>query len=206
MRDLMRDLMQKRWIQPKSRPCCVWVSWVGLVLLFVTACAPATGFEQVYQTVSTATLQPGAPIPAPQQEVLLTVTGKIGIANADNAIVMDRAALEQAGLVEYSVTDPFEERLILYRGVLMRDLLALWQVAADAQTVRITALNDYKIDIPIDDFRRYPILFALQADGVDLQPDYRGPAMLVYPIDQYEFDSIAVQRNWIWQIKTIDIQ
>lgn len=203
----MRHLMQKKWIQSGSCPRCVWRGWLCLVLLlFVTACASAPVFEQVYKIVSTATLQPGAPIPAPEQEVLLTVTGKIGIANSDNAIVMDRAALEQAGLVEYSVTDPFEERSILYRGVLMRDLLALWQVAADARTVRIRALNDYKIDIPIDDFRHYPILFALQADGVDLQPDYRGPAMLVYPLDQYEFDLIAVQRNWIWQIKTIDIQ
>lgn len=153
-----------------------------------------------------ATLHPGVAIPVPQQAPILTVTGKIGTTNHDHAIVMDRTTLEKAGLVEYTVNDPFEDRPVRYGGVLMRDLLALWQVADDAQMVAITALNDYKIDIPITEFRQFPILFALEADGVYMQPDYRGPAMLVYPIDQYEFDSIAVQRNWIWQIKTIDIQ
>jgi hypothetical protein len=110
------------------------------------------------------------------------------------------------GVVEYTVTDPFEERPITYRGVLMRDLLTLWQVEEDASQVHLIALNDYKIDIPLAEFNQYPILFALQADGVYMAPDYRGPAMLVYPVDQYKFDVIDVQRKWIWQIKAIDIQ
>ncbi|MEZ4728826.1 MAG: hypothetical protein R3E79_16960 [Caldilineaceae bacterium] len=178
----------------------------GFLLPLLTSCVVPTQFEDVYTVITPATLQAGASIPLPQTELILTVTGKVGAANHEDTIVMDRATLEEAGLVEYTVSDPFEERPVRYRGVLMRDLLALWQVAADAQTVRLTAINDYKIDIPIAEFRQYPILFALQADGVYMQPDYRGPAMLVYPVNSYEFDLIAVQRNWIWQIKTIDIQ
>lgn len=199
--------MRKNCMRAKQLISCVFGCCLCCVgLLFFAACAAAPNFDQAYTTVSAATLRPGAAIPTPQQEPMLTITGKIDATNRDNAIVMDRAALEQVGLVEYAVTDPFEKRLVRYRGVLMRDLLSLWQVAVDAQTVQVTALNDYKIDIPISDFRQYPVLFALQADGVYLQPDYRGPAMLVYPIDQYAFDLIAVQRKWIWQIKTIDIQ
>ena len=199
--------MRKNWIKAKKFIHFVFVGCLYLVgLLFFAACAAAPTFEQVYTAVSAATLRPGAAIPAPQQEPILTITGKISATNSASAILMDRATLEQVGLVEYTVTDPFEERPVRYRGVLMRDLLSLWQVAADAQTVQVTALNDYKIAIPINEFRQYPVLFALQADGVYMQPAYRGPAMLVYPIDQYKFDLIAVQRNWIWQIKTIDIQ
>lgn len=175
-------------------------------LLSWSACRTETPFEQIYEVVVPATLHPGTTIPIPQQAPILTITGKIGTTNHDHAIVMDRATIEKVGLVQYTVKDPFEERPVQYCGVLMRDLLALWQVADDAQTVSITALNDYKIDIPINEFRQFPILFAVKADGADMQPDYRGPAMLVYPIDQYKFDLIAVQRNWIWQIKTIDIQ
>jgi hypothetical protein len=177
-----------------------------LLLIFFASCTAKTPFDDVYTVVSAATLEPGAPIPLPAQEVLLTVTGKIKATNSDNAILMDRAAVEAAGLVEYTVTDPFEERAVTYRGVLMRDLLALWQVHEDAKRVHLIALNDYKIDIPLAEFSQYPILFALQADGVYMEPDYRGPAMLVYPVDQYQFDLIAVQRNWIWQIKAIEIQ
>lgn len=177
-----------------------------LLLLLVTSCTGKPAFAEAYTVVSAATLKPGVPIPLPAQEITLTVTGKVKAMNSDNAILMDRATIEAAGVVEYTVTDPFEERPITYRGVLMRDLLSLWQVNEDAKQVHLLALNDYKIDIPITEFRQYPILFALQADGVYMEPDYRGPAMLVYPVDQYEFDLIAVQRNWIWQIKAIDIQ
>jgi len=177
-----------------------------LLLLLVTSCTVKPSFTDAYTVVSAATLKPGAPIPLPAQETILTVTGKVKAMNSDNAILMDRATIEAAGVVEYTVTDPFEERPITYRGVLMRDLLSLWQVNEDAKQVHLIALNDYKIDIPIAEFSQYPILFALQADGVYMEPDYRGPAMLVYPVDQYEFDLIVVQRNWIWQIKAIDIQ
>lgn len=181
---------------------CIFV----IIALFLLSCKPTPVFEEVYTVVTEAILQPGATIPEPTQDLILTVTGKIQNVNHDNAILMDRTTIEAVGLVEYTVTDPFEQRPIRYRGVLMRDLLDLWQVADDATTVQLTALNDYKIDIPLAEFRKYPVLFALQADGVYMQPDYRGPAMLVYPVDQYQFELLAVQRKWIWQIKTIDIQ
>ena len=177
-----------------------------LLLLLIMSCTAKTSFEEVYTVVSATTLKPGAPIPMPAQEAILTVTGKVKAMNSDNAILMDRATIEAVGVVEYTVTDHFEERPITYRGVLMRDLLTLWQVEEDASQVHLIAVNDYKIDIPLAEFNQYPILFALQADGVYMAPDYRGPAMLVYPVDQYKFDVIDVQRKWIWQIKAIDIQ
>lgn len=177
-----------------------------IIALFLLSCKSEVAFEEAYSVVAEATLKPGAAIPTPKAELLLTVTGKIGNVNRDNAILMDRTTIEAVGLVEYTVTDPFEQRPIRYRGVLMRDLLERWQVANDAITMQLTALNDYKIDIPLAEFHQYPILFALQADGLYMQTDYRGPAMLVYPVDQYHFELLTVQRKWIWQIKAIDIQ
>lgn len=169
---------------------------MGIWLLLI-ACASASTLEQDYTIVTEATLQPGVAIPMPSQAPILTVTGKIGATNDGNTILMDLTILEQAGLVEYTVIDPFEERPIRYRGVLMRNLLALWQVATDAERAHIIALDDYKIDIPLSDFRQYPVLLALQADGVYMQPDYRGPAILVYPVDQYQWNSVTIKRNWI---------
>lgn len=74
---------------------------------------------------------------------------------------MDRSTIEQVGLVEYQVQDPFEERPITYRGVLMRDLLELWQVHDDVEQIKFVALNDYEVEIPAEEFYTYPILFAL---------------------------------------------
>lgn len=177
-----------------------------LLILPGMGCTQIVDYDQVYTRVTEGVLHPGDLIPTPQQETILTVSGEIGTANDGDAIIMDRPTIEGVGLVEYSVQDPFADRQILYRGVLMRDLFALWQVADNAQTVHLTALNDYQIDIPIEDFHNYPILFAMQADGVYMERDYQGPAMLVYPVDDYEFDTIAIKRRWIWQIKSIEFE
>lgn len=194
-----------KYLFSRHRLCAVFLV-VGL-LLFIIGCKPkAVEFDQVYTVVEQATLHPGDAIPQPQGDAILTVSGKIEASNSDGVVQMDRATIERVGLVEYSVKDPFTGITVRYRGVLMRDLLALWQTAEEAQTLYLTALNDYAIDVPLRDFYEYPVLFALQADGVYMEPDTQGPAMLVYPIDQYEFDLAKVKRNWIWQIKSIELQ
>lgn len=177
-----------------------------VIMLLISGCQANATSERTYDIVATGTLTPGESIPTPQDEVMLTVRGKVGTTNREATIVMDQKTIEAVGLVEYSVHDPFEDRSVVYQGVLMSDLLELWQVSDDVTTARFSALNDYHIDIPLEDFYQYPVLFALQADGVYMEPSYRGPAMLVYPLDDYEFDLIGIKRRWIWQIASIELQ
>lgn len=184
---------------------------MGLLLILsgtaslLSACQTPPEFDSVYTRITEQTLTVGMPIPVPTDTPLLTISGAIGHTNAGNTIIMDRATIEQVGLVEYQVTDPFEHRPITYRGVLMRDLLTLWQVDAHAKTMKLTAINDYQVEIPLEDFSMYPVLFAMQADGAYMEVSYRGPAMIVYPIETYEFDTRTNQRKWIWQIKSIEL-
>lgn len=175
------------------------------LLISLSGCQQLPEFDDIYTRVSAQTLSTGMSIPVPTDAPILTISGAVGSTNSGDMIVMDRATIEQVGLVEYQVLDPFEQRPIVYRGVLMRDLLALWQPDPQANMMKLTALNDYVIEIPLEEFSTYPILFAMQADGEIMDITYRGPAMLVYPVDQYEFDSRVNQRKWIWQIKSIEV-
>jgi hypothetical protein len=176
----------------------------------VAACAPAattpTESTPVYSVVSEASLSAGSEVPAPENDIILTISGKIGTTNADDAIEMDLATIESVGLVDYTVTDPFENKEITYRGPLMSDLLALWQVPDDATTLHMVALNDYAVDVPLADLKQYPVIFALQADGEYLPVSTRGPAMLVYPYDDFEFEQSVYNDYWIWQLKSIEVQ
>jgi hypothetical protein len=182
---------------------------IFLIVLVVTGCTPAAEApttEPIYSVVSEGTLSAGDAIPAPDGDVILSVTGLIGTANNGDAIDMDLATIESVGLVDYTVTDPFEEKVITYRGPLMSDLLALWQVPESATTLHLVALNDYAVDVPLGDLYQYPVVFALQADGEYLPISTRGPAMLVYPYDDFEFEHSVYNDYWIWQIKSIDVQ
>ena len=51
-----------------------------------------------------------------------------------------------------------------------------------------------------------PVLLAMQADGIYMAVEDRGPAMLVFPYDQFHFDRPAYDAYWVWQIKTIHVQ
>ena len=119
-------------------------------------------------------------------------------------IAMDRANIEALGTIEYAVEDPFEKQENTFSGVLFRDLLDLWQVSENAQQLTITALNDYQVTIPITLLREYPVLMAMQQNGQTMTRDYRGPAMLVAPINAYpSVRALANREDWSWQIKTI---
>ncbi|MFN8489561.1 MAG: hypothetical protein U0350_18400 [Caldilineaceae bacterium] len=177
-----------------------------LVCIVLAACTTTSQFDKAYTAIAPGSLHGGQAIPAPKEPIILTVTGKIGAKNQGDQIVMDRPTLEAVGTAEYAISDPFENRQIVYRGILMRDLLKLWQVDKNAQTLHLVAINDYTIDVPVQEMQEYPVLFALQADGQYMQPNYHGPAMLIYPLDSYKLDPVATMKKLIWQIKTIDVQ
>jgi len=173
-------------IYPIKKLLGVVMVMAGLVAM--VGCATAPDPSTIYTRVSEATLKAGDSIPAPTGDTILTVTGKIGTTNSDDTIVMDLATIESAGEVTYEVTDPFEGNKVVFRGPLTSDLLDIWQVSPDATTLHVIALNDDVVDVPIAELRKYPVVFALQQDGQYMPIETRGPAMLVFPYDDFEFD------------------
>ncbi len=187
-----------------------------LTPLYLGGCtASPPKFDAVYTRVSAAQRQPGQPLPLPQSPTLITVTGKIQAQQGKSAtrpattssLQLDRESLASAGMVEYTVNDLFEKKPNRFRGVLMRDLLTLWQVSTEAKQVTLTALNDYKITIPIALLQEYPVILAMEQNGSPMQPDYRGPAMVITPYEQYgAVPELANRDYWIWQVTKIHIE
>lgn len=162
--------------------------------------------EPVYTVISQPTLAAGDPIPLPAEEVTFTITGKIGTSNDGEQIIMDVPTVESLGLVNYTVQDPFKDESVTYTGVLMSDLLALWQIEDDATQLSLTALNDYQVDVPLNLLQDYPVVFALKADGSYMPIAERGPAMLVFPYDHFEFEQPLTNSYWIWQIASLNVE
>lgn len=177
-----------------------------VIMVFMSACSSNAPSTPIYQQVSEAKLKMGDVLPVPTGDVILTVSGKIGTKNGNDNLIMDRDMLESVGQVEYKVTDPFETKDYVYRGPLMSDLLDLWQVSSDATTLEVTALDDYVVKVPITDLRKYPVIFSLQQDGKYMPVSTRGPAMIVFPYNNFEFNQEIYNDYWAWQIKSIDVQ
>ena len=94
-----------------------------LLIVTVIGCSTQPKFDSVYTRLEPSILKAGSKIPQPQEEAILTVSGKIGAFNDNKNIIMDIPTIESIGLVEYTVEDPFEQEERTFTGVVMKELL-----------------------------------------------------------------------------------
>ena len=146
-----------------------------------------------------------ADLPQPQGPVILTVFGAIANTNAEGVAQFDRNMLESIGLSEFSTMTAWFEDEVHFEGVLARELLAV--VAAEGEVVHAKALNDYRVEIPLDDFLTYDVLFALKMNGSYMKIRDKGPIWVVYPQNAHEeLDKPEIHSRWIWQLESIEIR
>jgi len=145
------------------------------------------------------------PLAPPVGEVLLTVSGSIRNGNAAGTAALDESILRTLPRHSMETTTVVTDGVRRFDGFLMRDLLDL--VGAEGRTVTASALNDYIIDIPIEDFQRFDVLVATHMDGVRLLPRDKGPFWIVYPRDAHdELQDIRYDYRWVWQLIRLDVK
>lgn len=148
---------------------------------------------------------PADTLPSPDGAVILTITGRISNTTADKRAEFDRAALERIGSHQVRTSTAWTDGVSIFEGPLLCDLLN--RVGATGVELAAKALNDYTVEIPIEDCRKYPVILALKRDGRDLQPRDKGPIWIVYPRDDYpELRSEQVNTRWIWQLDRLNVQ
>lgn len=142
---------------------------------------------------------------SPKNPVILEITGKIARTNAPDRAIFDRAMLEELGTTTVQTSTPWTDGIQKFRGVLVRDVLDL--AGAEGKVIRAIALNDYIIDIPVADFRDYPVLLALEMNGAELKVRDKGPIWIVYPLDQFEdLKGRRTERKMVWQLKELQVR
>ncbi|WP_061800663.1 oxidoreductase [Serratia ficaria] len=96
-------------------------------------------------------------------------------------------------------------RQVNFEGVKVKDILNL--VGAHGSTLRMSALNDYWVDIPISDVNKYGIILANKMDGVGLRVRNFGPYFVIYPLDEHPtlLNSPLYLSRFIWQVNKITV-
>ncbi len=142
---------------------------------------------------------------APAGKVILVVGGSIENTNVGDEAHFDRTMLEALGVTELSQETPWTEGRQTFRGVLGSRILDAVGARGDTFTAR--ALNDYEVNIPLDDLRRYPVLFALQQNGKYMRVRDKGPIWIIYPREMFpELDNEETKQKWVWQLSSIEIR
>jgi hypothetical protein len=146
-----------------------------------------------------------AELARPTGPVILTVTGAIASTNAPGRAEFDQAMLEALGTARLTTSTDWTDGKPVFDGVPAKKLLEA--VGAKGKTISAIALNDYAVDIPIDDLTTYPVLLALRMNGQALTARDKGPIWIVYPRDDYpELRDPKINDRWIWQLKAFEVK
>jgi hypothetical protein len=140
-------------------------------LASVAALAGAAGIRPAF----------AASLPQPTGKVILTMSGKIANTNKDGTAVFDQAMLEKLGTESFSTATPWYDGKVTFEGPRMAKVLDA--VGANGTSVQVKALNDYATEIPMEDFKKYPVILAMKRDGNYMPVRDKGPLFIVYPYD-----------------------
>jgi hypothetical protein len=141
----------------------------------------------------------------PKGDVILTVTGNgLEHANAGGDAVFDLPMLESLAGRSAQMETPWTEGRVRFSGPFLRSVLAA--AGAHATRIRVTALNDYSADVPVEDAAKLDTMLATRMNGDLMSVRDKGPLFLVYPFDQNaDLMNEKYFSRSVWQIRTIEV-
>jgi hypothetical protein len=141
----------------------------------------------------------------PKGRPVLSVTGRISQRNGLDIADFDLEMLAALPQHSFSTRTPWDKTPRKFTGPLLRDLLA--SVGAQGKLLKAAALNDYKVEIPVEDAQLYDVIICHLIDDQPMRIRDRGPLFIVYPFDAYPaIQSGRYFSRAIWQLRRIDVQ
>ena len=151
-------------------------------------------------TVST----PAHALQPPEGTVVLTLGGRVRNTNDGRRAQFDMAMLESMAQHTLVTATPWYAQARRFTGPLLRDVLAA--AGAQGTTLRLIALNDYRVDMPYSDVQRYDVVLARLLDDKPLAVRDKGPLLVIYPFDtQPELRGAIFYGRSAWQLRTIEV-
>lgn len=124
---------------------------------------------------------------------------------ASAAAALDLAAIKGLGGVTFETSTPWTDGKVQFEAVPGDRILAL--LGSEGNVVRATALDDYAVEIPIEDFKSGKALIAYAMNGEPLPEDQFGPFWVVYRYDtDTSLTDDAHQARSIWQLKSLAVR
>ncbi|MBR7887997.1 hypothetical protein J9B83_03505 [Marinomonas sp. A79] len=145
-------------------------------------------------------------LPKPEGRVILTVSGNIEHTNTKaKTAEFDRAMLMNLEVIELETKTPWSEGVDVYRGPLLRSVLAA--VGSTSDSLSVTALNDYSAVVPVQDSKDYNLMLAMDINGKPMTIRKKGPLFLLYPFNEDpSLNNEVIHNRSVWQIKAIRVE
>lgn len=176
---------------------------MGAAALAVVSLRAAPDATMAVATAAETTSAPSAPA-APTGEVVLTITGGPDATGAEVNANYDLAALQALPKTQFETTTMWTEGVQQFQGVEIKTLLDSLNVQSG--TLVATAINDYRIEIPIAEIEKGGPIIAYLMNGAPMSVRDKGPLWVVYPYDSAaKYQSEVVFSRSIWHLNRLEI-
>ncbi|MCI5097536.1 MAG: molybdopterin-dependent oxidoreductase [Rhodobacteraceae bacterium] len=143
-------------------------------------------------------------LPAPDDQVVLRVSGLIGVTNDADGAAFDMNMLKDLPATEIRTTTIWTEGEQVFLGVSLADLLQ--RVEATGNKMDAYAINDYNTEIPMSDAVNGGPIVAYMRNGAEMSVRNKGPLWVVYPYDDDpKYMSEQIYSRSIWQLDRIKV-
>jgi hypothetical protein len=141
----------------------------------------------------------------PIGRVVLTLSGKLRNPNDGALAQFDMAMLERLPQSHFTTHTPWYTQPRKFSGPLLRDVLSA--AGAHGTTLRAVALNDYWVEIPVEDSARHDVLVARLLDDKPMAVRDKGPLFVIYPFDaRPELRTPVYYSRSAWQLRAIEVR
>ncbi|WP_319823438.1 molybdopterin-dependent oxidoreductase [Thalassovita sp.] len=145
---------------------------------------------------------------APAQQLAADPVLSIVTLDEDENVIATRtlsmADLRALPAAEFATTTIWTEGMHTFRGVWLGDLMA--HLGITQERVEFSALNEYVVEIPMQDMVPGGPLLAYEQNGKQMSAREKGPLWVVFPYDsaqKYQTESVYAQS--IWQMDRINV-
>jgi hypothetical protein len=147
---------------------------------------------------------PAHALQPPTGPVVLTVGGRVRMPNEGGNAQFDMTMLEALPQTSFTTRTPWYTQARRFTGPLLRDVLSA--AGAQGTLIRLTALNDYRVDMPFDDAQRHDVIVARLLDDKPMAVRDKGPLFVIYPFDSRpELRGAVYYSRSAWQLRKIDV-
>lgn len=131
---------------------------------------------------------------------ILTISGKI----TDNSIIFDINQLRAMPNFKIKTETIWTDGSHTYTAISIENLLT--SIGAQGTQLKLTALNDYSIEVPINVLVENNAFIAFEKNGKKMRIRDKGPLWLLYPFtDSPQINTPFYQSHSVWQLKSIEV-
>jgi hypothetical protein len=157
---------------------------------------------KIDEVISTSSITEKTNKVAVKNDTLLSIQA-LANSGCESAVQLNSAELLALPQQQFMTHHSWSDKAETFSGPLLQDVLNT--TCNNSEKIKLTALNDYAIDMDFNEVKKYQPIIALSVNGKRLSVREKGPLWVMLPLDEHKITDRSLDGIMIWQLSDIEI-